>query len=482
MKNLRASVSLWLTTCSLQPDVLELERLALDAGGGRGDPVGDLARLRHGVHETPDVLSICERREPSVPARLELLGGNQVAFEVEVVAGVLADVTVEARRGEPELVVHALLGDVLVPALKRALAVAHVLAAQHLVQGIAQRHLALTDAAALDDRQREGVFADEMVGVLLLLLVASLQPRGEEVCGVRAVLAAEEVERVGEPVVDVALDDVEGDAAEAAHVLARTLLRQLRGASDDAPDAGLADEEVVRLLREHELAGARQRLEARLGERRELILAVAVGEHRKAEEVEPVVAGLVEGFEDSGLVGVSRTALKQGVGLVAAVASEVAVEQIDHRPEVATLLDVDLKEIAQVIQRRAGLTQTTLLLDRGGLGIGLRDDDAAQSVAELAGDFLISGLPGVVAKVDARVRLGGLQEDAPAVVGHPYVVEVRPAVGFDADGRAQPDVLVLKALGAHLAPPVEVVRQPLLKRPLEPLVARKVYVVRNPLV
>src|SRR5215204_2606493 len=345
MKNLRASVSLWLTTCSLQPDVLELERLALDAGGGRGDPVGDLARLRHGVHETPDVLSICERREPSVPARLELLGGNQVAFEVEVVAGVLADVTVEARRGEPELVVHALLGDVLVPALKRALAVAHVLAAQHLVEGVAHRHLALRESSVLDHGERERALGQHVLVVLLLLLIAPLQTGSEEVGRVRADLAAEEVERVGEPVVDVALDDVERDAARESHVLAGALLHQLRGAADDSAHARLADEEVVRLLRQHELAGARQRLEATFGERRELVLAVAVGEHRKAEEVEPVVARLVEGFEYPRLVGVPRTTFEERVGLVAAVAAEVAVQQVDHRPEVAPLLDVDLEKV-----------------------------------------------------------------------------------------------------------------------------------------
>ncbi|HEX8145974.1 MAG TPA: hypothetical protein VF591_02135, partial [Pyrinomonadaceae bacterium] len=194
---------------------------------------------------------------------------------------------------------------------------------------------------------------------------------------VRADLAAEEVERVGEPVVDVALDDVERDAAQSAHVLVRVLLHQLRGAADDAPHAGLADEEVVRLLRQHELAGARERLEARLGERRELVLAVAVGEHREAEEVEPVVARLVEGFEYAGLVRVAGAPFEQGVGLVAPVAAEVAVQQVDHRPEVSALLDVHLKQIAQVVERGAGLSQTALLLDRGGLGVGLRDDDAA---------------------------------------------------------------------------------------------------------
>jgi hypothetical protein len=43
---------------------------------------------------------------------------------------------------------------------------------------------------------------------------------------------------------------------------------------------------------------------------------------------------------------------------------------------VAPLLDVHLEEVPQVVQRRAGLAEPPLLLDRGGLGVGLRDDDA----------------------------------------------------------------------------------------------------------
>ena len=53
---------------------------------------------------------------------------------------------------------------------------------------------------------------------------------------------------------------------------------------DDADDAGLADEHVVGFLGQHEAAGAGQRIEARLRQRLELILAVAVGEEREHEQ------------------------------------------------------------------------------------------------------------------------------------------------------------------------------------------------------
>src|SRR2546423_1180740 len=160
-------------------------------------------------------------------------------------------------------------------------------------------------------------------------LESAFETGGEEVRRVGAKLAAEEIERVAEPEIEIALNDVERDAAKRARV---ALSHQLGRAFDDAPDAGLADEQMMRLFSEHELTGARERLEARLGERGELVLAVAVCEHREAVEVEPVVAGLVEGFEDARLVGVAAAARQHFVGLFAPIASEILVQQIDHRP------------------------------------------------------------------------------------------------------------------------------------------------------
>jgi hypothetical protein len=148
----------------------------------------------------------------------------------------------------------------------------------------------------------------------------------------------------------------------------------------------------------------------------------------------------------------------------------------------SALLDVDLEEISEVVERRAGLAEPALLLDRRRLRVALRDDDAAQGVAELARHLLVGGRSVVVAEADARVRVGRLQEDAPAVLRHLDVVEVRPPVGGHVNGGAEPDLLVLKPLRPHLAPPVKVVRQPLLQSPLEALVAREVDVVRYPLV
>ena len=68
---------------------------------------------------------------------------------------------------------------------------------------------------------------------------------------------------------------------DVVRVLDAGRLHRLAGALDGAPDAGLADEHVVRFLGEHEAAGARERIEARLREALELHLAVAVGEERE---------------------------------------------------------------------------------------------------------------------------------------------------------------------------------------------------------
>ena len=87
---------------------------------------------------------------------------------------------------------------------------------------------------------------------------------------------------------------------------------------------------------------------------------------------------LVERAEDSRIVGIAGAALEQRLGLLAAVAAEVRVQQVDHRPQVPALLDVDLEQVAQVVERRAGEAEAPLLLDRRGLGVALRDDQPPQ--------------------------------------------------------------------------------------------------------
>ena len=128
------------------------------------------------------------------------------------------------------------------------------------------------------------------------------------------------------------------------------------------------------------------------------------------------------------------------------------------------------------------MTELSLLFDGGRLSVALRDDYAPQRVAKLSRHFLISRRSVVVTKANPGIRLCRFEEDAPAIVGHFHVIEMRPTFRSDIDRGAQPNVLVLKALRPHVVPPVEVVRQPLLQSALQTLVFRKIYVVRNAIV
>src|SRR4029079_11329157 len=148
----------------------------------------------------------------------------------------------------------------------------------------------------------------------------------------------------------------------------------------------------------------------------------------------------------------------------------------------APLLDIDLEQIAQIVERGRGRPEVALLLDARRLGVALGDDEPPQHVAELTGDLVPYRLAVVVAEPMGPAILLGLEEDAPAIVGHLDVVEVRPAVGRDRHCGAQVDVAVLPANRPHLLPPVAEVGLPGFERALQALVAAEVDVVGDLLV
>ena len=90
----------------------------------------------------------------------------------------------------------------------------------------------------------------------------------------------------------------------------------LTGSLHDARHAGFADEHVMRFFGQHEPAGARQRIEARFGQRRQLELAVAIREEREHEEREPVARFLVERGQDARIVVVTGAAFEQRFALL----------------------------------------------------------------------------------------------------------------------------------------------------------------------
>jgi hypothetical protein len=189
---------------------------------------------------------------------------------------------------------------------------------------------------------------------------------------------------------------------------------------------------------------------------------------------------LVERVEDPRFVTIAALPGQQLLRLVAAITAEVRVQQVDHRPQMPSLFDVDLKQVPKVVEARAALPQPALLFDAGRLGVSLGHDQPPQLVAKLPGHLLPHRLSEEIAEADATVmdRIG--KEDAPPVFRQLDVLEVGPARRIDADGRAHVDlVIVLEPLRPHVLPPLDVLRLPVLERPLQPLVARQPDVVRN---
>src|SRR5450631_755773 len=118
-----------------------------------------------------------------------------------------------------------------------------------------------------------------------------------------------------------------------------------------------------------------------------------------------------------------------------------------------------------------------LLLDGSGFGVALRDDDAAQIGAVLAGNLLPYVGAEVVGELNLAVLFFWIEEYSPPVLRHLYVSELRPALRIHTDRRSQVHVEVQLPLGAHVLPPIDELRLPMLERPLQRLVARQIDIV-----
>ena len=170
---------------------------------------------------------------------------------------------------------------------------------------------------------------------------------------------------------------------------------------------------------------------------------------------------------------------QHGFRLFPAIAAEMGMQQIDHRPQMTPLFDIDLKQIAQIVERRAGQAEKALLLDRCRFGIALGDDQAAQRAAMFARDFLPHGLALVFAKGDFPVRIGIGEKNPPAIFRHLDVAEISPALGIDADRGAEINIEIQRPLRAEIFPPVQKARLPGFERALQTAVVAEIDVVRN---
>ncbi len=209
------------------------------------------------------------------------------------------------------------------------------------------------------------------------------------------------------------------------------LLHGLTGALDRAADTGFPDEHVVRLLGQHEPAGARQWIEAGLRQSFKLHLAVTVGEIGEHEERQPVGRCFVERSQHARMVFGTRLTLQQHVGFLATVGTEVFLQQIHHGPQMAAFFHVHLEQVAHVVKRRRGLAQMALLFNRGRFRIALDHDQAAQHGAVFAGHFLPYRLAGMFAARDGAAFFFRCQQDAPAIFRHSHITELGPSLGIN---------------------------------------------------
>src|SRR5262249_46328938 len=156
------------------------------------------------------------------------------------------------------------------------------------------------------------------------------------------------------------------------------------------------------------------------------------------------------------LVGVAGATLQQALRFLAAVPSEVLLEQIYHCPQVPPFLDIDLEQVPHVVERRCSPAEMALLLDRGGRTVTLNDNQTAEHGTIFARHVLPNLVSLVPSERDLTIALTRGEENAPSIFRHPHVVEPCPPFGIDTHGRAQVNVRLLEAFRPHGHPPVEV--------------------------
>src|SRR4051812_11579077 len=99
------------------------------------------------------------------------------------------------------------------------------------------------------------------------------------------------------------------------------------------------------------------------------------------------------------------------------------------------LLDVDLKQVAQIVHARAALSEPALLLDARRLCVPLRDNQPAQLIAELSRTLLPHRLAEEIAEPDSPIVYRIREKDAPAILRQLDVFEVCPPGRIHADRR-----------------------------------------------
>src|SRR5271155_3421480 len=155
-------------------DVLEVDRLQIDATNRRRDPSGNLARPRLRIHQRRNQLRIRLRRKPLRVAFLPFISRNDLSTRSDVDAAELADRAMKAPVRQLQLELDPGLADDLVPAHQRALAVADVCVAQRFIQCQQRRLLALDNRIAFRLQHRPRHRSQTVIVVAIGFLEPSL--------------------------------------------------------------------------------------------------------------------------------------------------------------------------------------------------------------------------------------------------------------------------------------------------------------------
>ena len=386
---------------------------------------------------------------------------------------------------KPEFEIDILALHNLVPTVQAARGIFHIVVAKPHVDGVKRRHLLDEDLVVPDHLNVIGVLLKLMVVIEPVFHVTAFDARVEGVGGVCRHFVSEQVKRQRIMQVQLFLNGRQIDDAEiadAVHVIGIGDAGRGHGIHcrlDGATDTRLAHEHVVCFLGQHETTGTAQRVEPGLRKAFKLHLAVTVGEVGEHEEGQPVRRLFIEGPKHARRFIGAGTPLQKQVRLLTPVGAEIFLKQVDHRPEMAALLDIDLEQVAHVIERRGGQTKETLLLDRPRLGITLDHDQAAQHGAVFAGNFLPRHFAGMLTARYTPILDLRREKDAPPVFRHLHIVELGPSAGLDPDCRAKIDFGILELLRNQPGPPVDIARVPFLECLQDPAVRGQVDVVRN---
>jgi len=101
---------------------------------------------------------------------------------------------------------------------------------------------------------------------------------------------------------------------------------------------------MMSLFGEHKPASARERIKTGFRESAELEFAITVGEKRKHIKSQPVGRRFIESAKDARLSASPERLARSDSAFLAAIATEVAMQQINHGPEMAPFFDIDLKK------------------------------------------------------------------------------------------------------------------------------------------